>query len=1048
MEKFNHTALDIEHIRILLENFGSIIYQLDVSSGHITCIFGSIKEATGYSNKEILSGKIDWKSIIYPEDLPYVISEIEKVCTSRGYKSDINYRIICSDGHLLWVNDRGILIQSEEGRHIMHGSITDISKIRESEMILRGIDIEKSLLLNTLSESIIYIDNNFRIKWANLKALEYISEDVSEIIGTYCYFAFYKRDKYCVSCPVRSTLRSGKSNSAIFKTPDKRHISISSTPVLNHKGDMSGALAVSFDITKEIEATQKSLEINKMMQTALDASEIGLLDIDVPNRLITYSPSFLKLVSKKNLRPRLADLLRIIHTDDRESFSRSLEEQFNRQDQESLFESEFRLRIKPGRHKHKWILLRGVVFSRDADGYPLRIIAGAVDITKIKMDKIYLDLIHEIAINLPNFSTLKGSFDFMLEKMLKLEEVDCGGAYIVEQDTKALRLVAHKGLSDDFIEEVIYYSQDSLNARLLKKEPIYAIFNEVHQKMDEKVGAEEGLRAIAIIPVLNDDRIIAVMNIASRSSDYFSHQTRSLLESISGQVGSIMLSIISKTHFERSSSILKATLESSGDGIIVVDHQGRITMYNNSFKNMWKIPDSIMHSGSIQAVTEYISGKVINHEEFYARIKHIKANLKNKSYDIIELNNSQFFERYSQPQYMEGKIAGRVWNYRNITERVLREKEQEQLKLQLAHSQKMESLGRLSSSIAHDLNNLLSPILGYSEILLSKLSDIERKELRSSLKIIYDTAIRARDLTKKLLELGRKQEPDTRPININQIISSFVPILRKTIRDGIDLILELEEDIPPIKADIAQIEHVLLNLAINASDAIETNDRGQIFIRTYKSHINSICLEFADTGRGITNEIKERLFEPFFTTKKNGSGLGLTIVYNIIRQHKGDIFIESSPGKGTAFYILLPATAEKLDRKPYSELIEEEELFGSETILLVEDNKNIRDLLNQILKQYKYNVITASDAQQAIKSARSFRGEIHLLFTDFSIPGMSGKDIYNSIKGFRPDIRVLYMSGYGDRIIQEKFKDEITGNFLQKPFSVLSVAKKLRNILS
>ncbi len=394
----------------------------------------------------------------------------------------------------------------------------------------------------------------------------------------------------------------------------------------------------------------------------------------------------------------------------------------------------------------------------------------------------------------------------------------------------------------------------------------------------------------------------------------------------------------------------------------------------------------------------------------------------------------------------------------DITDRKREEAEKSRLEAQLNQAQKLESIGRLAGGAAHDLNNLLSPVLGYSDIILAEMETDH--PFRESIQQIREAGRRARDLVSQLLAFSRRQSLEFRPIDLNELLQEFENLIRRTIRENITINMELEPSLPPLKGDAGQLEQVILNLAINAQDAMV--DGGALSIETAQVEFapaqeetqesimpgSYIRLKIQDTGCGMDADTLEHLFEPFFTTKspEQGTGLGLASVYGIVKQHGGTICVESEPGRGTAFDIYLPAAQRKTSVK--SRPTEERHtLEGSETILLVEDNAQMRELAHLMLERRGYNVLSAEDGPAALALLQTKDTAVHLLVTDVIMPEMNGKDLYNRTVRHQPELKVLYISGYSEDVIAHLGVLDEGVWFLQKPFSNDALAAKVREIL-
>ena len=384
--------------------------------------------------------------------------------------------------------------------------------------------------------------------------------------------------------------------------------------------------------------------------------------------------------------------------------------------------------------------------------------------------------------------------------------------------------------------------------------------------------------------------------------------------------------------------------------------------------------------------------------------------------------------------------------------------ERRALETQLRQSQKMESVGRLAGGVAHDFNNLLGVILGYSEALEDSLdqNSVPRKHAEE----IKRAGLRAASLTRQLLAFSRQQVLESKVINLDAVVTEMETMLRRLIGEDVELTAVLEPALGQVKADQGQIEQVIMNLAVNARDAmpnggkliIETAniDVDEVFTRQHPASIPGryVLLAVTDTGIGMDEEIQARIFEPFFTTKgkDKGTGLGLAVVYGVVKQSGGYIWVYSEPGKGSTFKIYLPRVEEAVE-KASQNTGPAKSSQGSETILLAEDEQSLRHLIRDLLAQRGYTVLEACDGAEALGIAHQHQGTIHLLCTDVVMPVVGGRELAEKMALLRPDTKVLFMSGYTDSAVTARGVLE-TGIFLlQKPFTLDALTRKVREVL-
>jgi two-component system cell cycle sensor histidine kinase/response regulator CckA len=392
---------------------------------------------------------------------------------------------------------------------------------------------------------------------------------------------------------------------------------------------------------------------------------------------------------------------------------------------------------------------------------------------------------------------------------------------------------------------------------------------------------------------------------------------------------------------------------------------------------------------------------------------------------------------------------------RRRTEEALRKSEE-----QLRQWQRVEAIGRLAGGVAHDFNNLLMTIKGCSELLLGAFD--RRDPRREEVEEILKAADRATALTRQLLAFGRRQVLQPQILDLNAVVMNMDKMLRRLIGEDIQLITSLEPEVWSVKVDPGMIEQVVMNLAVNSRDAMPSG--GKLTIETsnvihdeeYASHHVSVkpgyyvMLAISDTGCGMDKETQSHLFEPFFTTKDTGkgTGLGLSTVYGIIKQSGGNIWAYSEPGLGTTFKIYLPRVEKAA--KGYKPRLKPKEVGapgGTETILLVEDEESVRSMVSKILQSKGYTVLEARHGNEAIEASERYEGSINLMVTDVIMPQMSGRELAERLAPMRPEMHVLYMSGYPDNTIVQHGVLEPGTAFLQKPFTINALELKVREIL-
>jgi PAS domain S-box-containing protein len=491
----------------------------------------------------------------------------------------------------------------------------------------------------------------------------------------------------------------------------------------------------------------------------------------------------------------------------------------------------------------------------------------------------------------------------------------------------------------------------------------------------------------------------------------------------------------------------------------------------------WLLPDGVLQwvSPSCKRITGYTASEFMADQELMHRIVHQEdLSLFKQHLEKIETGEEysndldfRIIHRSGQIVWIDhhcilisrpdGTSLGRRVSNRDITGRKMMEKEKENLQAQLVQAQKMEAVGRLAGGVAHDFNNMLGVILGHAEMAIDKV-DFSHP-LHEDLLEIQKAAQRSADLTRQLLAFARKQTISPQVLNLNDTISGMLKMLRRLIGEDIDLVWKPGANLWPVMMDPSQIDQILANLAVNAKDAI--NEAGNLVIETQNTVFDEtyssthpgfmsgeyVLLAVSDNGCGMDKKILDNLFEPFYTTKEvgKGTGLGLATIYGIVKQNNGFINVYSEPGDGTSFKIYLPRIQASETAKAPD--IEKEPSCGAETVLLVEDEKAILRLGKMILERYGYTVLAAESPVEALAFTKEYDGPIDLLITDVVMPVINGKELKDKITAIRPEIKTLFMSGYTADVIAHHGVIEEDVFYLQKPFSVKTLAARVREVL-
>jgi len=498
--------------------------------------------------------------------------------------------------------------------------------------------------------------------------------------------------------------------------------------------------------------------------------------------------------------------------------------------------------------------------------------------------------------------------------------------------------------------------------------------------------------------------------------------------------------------------LLESVIEARIDGILIVGQDRRCLLLNRHFAALWQLPSELAAGAAVTDVVAWIKQRLLNPESFQVMI----ARLEEAPDEIFQgeaiLQTGEVYEYASVPvANSAGLQYGRLWSCRDITQR-------KALEEQLRQARKLETLGSLAGGIAHDLNNLLSPIIGYAELGLIRAATDDGA--RVNFAQIVKAAGRAADLTRQILAFSRKQVLAVKIIDLNQLLRDLAAMMQRLIGETVVVQILAVDESALIRADKGQIEQVVLNMAINARDAMPSG--GTLTIETAFVDLDQgyaqghpevqpgeyVMLSISDTGAGIDPLIRDRIFEPFFTTKEHGkgTGLGLATSFGIIKQHHGHIWVYSELGHGTTFKIYLPRTTGTPQPAQVEEPVERQ-LHGTEHILVVEDDPMVREFVCTTLASHGYRITAADSPAVALDRVDQGGQDIALLLTDVVMPGMNGRQLHRRLTQAIAGLKVLYMSGYTENVIADQGVLYAGVDFIQKPFSVRALLHKVRQVL-
>ena len=574
-------------------------------------------------------------------------------------------------------------------------------------------------------------------------------------------------------------------------------------------------------------------------------------------------------------------------------------------------------------------------------------------------------------------------------------------------------------------------------AAALHGEALYSADTRLDPRIDNEGCARLGARSLVCAPLYRDGRIEGALAVMARQPDAFDELGIETTRLMAEFVSTVMRNAVE--------------LETRRELAERLHTQGQVVQHMQTALWVWAVEGETLRLDYANAASVAATGLEpvdILGRKIEEVLPGIDGEMKKPLLNVLATGEPLDF---GEVEYGDERLAlgiftvkafplagGRIAvTFDNVTEA-------KRVEAQLRQAQKMEAVGRLAGGIAHDFNNLLTAISGYSEFLIDGQTD---ERMRRYAEEIKKASARAARLTGQLLAYSRRQVLQPQVLDLNAVVSDMDMMLRRLIGEDVELVTMLDPALPCVLADPTQVEQVIVNLAVNARDAMPHG--GSVTIETAAVETDAgrfVDLRLTDTGVGMTDDERRQLFDPFFTTKDGGTGLGLATVHGIVEQSGGTIEVESAPGHGSSFRILLPA-ADAADGEREQTPRGDAPARGNETILLVEDETVVRQLVAEILEANGYGVLQAGDGPSALELLRRHTDDVDLLVTDVVMPGMSGPEVGNAVSAMRPGTHVLYISGYTDSAIGHHGVLEPGIAFLQKPFSAADLTRKVRAVL-
>ena len=983
--------------RLMFESNPYPMWVYNVDSFSFLAVNDAAVLAYGYSREEFLAMGI--RDIRPQEDVPNLESVVARLTPGRTHSYIWRHRR--KDGTVINVDIASHDLPDNGGRArlVMALNVTERLRIEEArdELLAR-----LQLHIDRMPIAYVLFDDENRYSNWNPAAEKIFGYSRDEIIGQSHQLLVHPEDRIQVEA-ISGRLRTGDVTAHSINrnvTKDGRVIICEwhNTPLFSPNGAFLGVLSMTLDITDRVRAEEALRESDRRLRLALEAAGAIAFTWDIRNDTVTryFSTEPTLSVTVENLGT-LNEVRAQIHPEDLAGFDGRLQACISAG---SDYRNQFRVVRADGSSAN---LEEFGYLDRDTDGSPLFLSGISIDIS---------------------------------DRTVAMQALQSSEArYRQLVDLLPAAVFVH---ADD---EILYGNPAFLRMmgaanldQVLGRSPFDVAHESAHEsirrRQEEMTRTGEAVPGFEMLMLRLDGRPVLVFSVAAPIDDY-------------GRSATLVV-VTDLTERERATQLLRSVLSSVDDAIITIDETGVIHSVNPATVRQFGYAEDELIGQNVSLLmykpfTQEHEGYLFSYlKTGIAKIIGIGREVECRRSDETRFPAELTVTEFS----LEGerRFTGVL---RDITER-------QRLQTQFMQAQKMEAVGRLAGGVAHDFNNLLTIISGYCELLLMSDFPVGDKR-RDSIATIRDAGERAARLTQQLLAFSRKALIEPKLIDLNELVSDSVKLLRRLIGEDIILAVVTAPKPIPIKADPGQFEQVIMNLVVNARDAMPIG--GRLTIET--SVITSTdpggpllaCLAVSDTGQGVSDEVKEKIFEPFFTTKGvgKGTGLGLAVVHGVVTQSGGQITIESSIGVGTTFRIVLPMMTDST-----SNHVVEPARFatrGTETVLLVEDDNAVRRITRISLQAQGYTILEASDGMAGLHQAETYPGEIHLLISDVVMPEMGGRQLLDAVRRHRPGLRVLFMSGYTDDAVLLHGVVEAADAFIQKPFTPLSLARKVREVI-
>ncbi len=1094
----------------------------------------------GYSNPKELIGKS-------PEEL-LPRSDQSNVDYLRSFVR-AHYRLKDAESHerskggaiKYFLNNTIGIIEDGMLTHVW-GTQRDVTEQKRSEEALRQSEVKYRTLVEQIHDSLMQVNNDDIVLFANKQFFELTGYSMDELLGQKASQILLDPENGAIIAEKNALRQKGVSDQYELeirkKSGERIWVRVSGSPVYDNHGNVVGSVGLHTDITERKRSEQALRESEKKFRSLFENVFDGVYQSTPDGKLLAANPALVQMLgynSEEEMKKLDIATETYLDPEQRKEFSALLERQGQ------LRNAELTLKRKDG-----------TVIKVLENARAVRDETGSI--------RYYEGTLTEV-------TEQKAAEEALRQSELKYRS-------LIEQSNDAIYLlvggkfeVVNKQFAEFFGVTADEVRSPGFNFLELVAPESVPVIEERQRKTAR--GEEVPLR-YEFTARSRDGRLIPM----EASVSYISYKEG---RAVQGILRDVTERKNAEEGLKHMLSLLQSTLESTADGLLLVDNKGKIISVNRRFVQMWRIPQEIIDSGDDDQALQFVLDQLVDPEGFLKKVRELYSQPEVESFDILEFKDDRVFERYSIPQLSEGKPLGRVWSFRDVTtrrdaEEALRQSEakfrtlfeeskdvifisttegrfldingagvelfgysskeelmkidigrdiyinehdrktmqriseqygfvrdyeltlkrktgekitvletatavrndrgvivayrgiirditeRKHLEEQLRQAQKLQSIGTLAGGIAHDFNNILGIIIGYVSRLSREKSNPERVD--QSVDAITKAAQRGTSLVRQLLTFARQTDIQLESVNVNTVIEEVVRIVHETFPKSIIPSLELAQNLPSLIADSNQIHQALLNICLNAKDAMPNG--GQLLVATevvpgasLRPRLSKaveesyLCIRITDTGHGMDEATLNRIFEPFFTTKRRsgGTGLGLSVVYGIVDSHRGFIDVTSSVGRGTTFRFYFPNPTVAVPPPAPKTTTQQEIPGGTETILVVEDETMLLELLQSTLEAKGYRVRAAQDGVEAVDIYKQYGREIAIVISDVGLPRLNGFETSAEIKKIDASAKILLASGYFEPSLKENMRTIGILAFVQKPYEPDEVLKTIRQIL-